>query len=265
MHELELITVPEADEPDTALVYVDGRIGDRPYRFLLDTGAAKSSVVFDDYTATFESSEQEHSSGVFAKHSSDRITVPSLEVGSLAWRDFTLTRAGEPDPRASSIAGMDVLKDFRCHFRFHEQRVLVDDNAPYDGEFETLLMDARFHPYIEVSMGTAHAQAVWDTGASLTVVNMDFIHAHPEHFEPAGHSFGTDSTGATLETPMYVMAETTIGARTFPQVRVAGVDLSQVNAHIEIPMDMILGYNILSRACWLFDFPRRQWAITEQL
>ena len=30
-------------------------------------------------------------------------------------------------------------------------------------------------------------------------------------------------------------------------------------------MDLILGYNTLSQANWLFDFPRRQWAITQRL
>jgi hypothetical protein len=30
-------------------------------------------------------------------------------------------------------------------------------------------------------------------------------------------------------------------------------------------MDLILGYNTLRQANWLFDFPRRRWAISKRL
>jgi hypothetical protein len=51
-----------------------------------------------------------------------------------------------------------------------------------------------------------------------------------------------------------------IGDRTFPEVRVASVDFSHMNANSVTPIDMILGYNILSKANWLFDFPNKKWA-----
>jgi len=51
----------------------------------------------------------------------------------------------------------------------------------------------------------------------------------------------------------------------FPPHRVAGVDLSHVNSTIEVRMDMILGYGTLRKANWLFDFPRKRWAITKRL
>ena len=61
------------------------------------------------------------------------------------------------------------------------------------------------------------------------------------------------------------MSPTLIGGCWFPPVRVAGVDLSQVNATVELPMDLILGYNVLSKASWLMDFPTRRWAISKEL
>jgi hypothetical protein len=38
-----------------------------------------------------------------------------------------------------------------------------------------------------------------------------------------------------------------------------------VNATIETPMDVIIGYNLMRAANWLMDFPRRRWAITKRL
>lgn len=51
MNEFKLIIVPDEEDAEAAEVLVDGTIGGNYYRFLLDTGAARSSVRFDDYTA----------------------------------------------------------------------------------------------------------------------------------------------------------------------------------------------------------------------
>jgi predicted aspartyl protease len=244
MSGFDLIVQPDAQDADAAEVFVDGAIDGRPYRFLLDTGAARSCVRSDDL-----------------------ITVPSLTVGPISRTNFTLVRAAEGDAGRQTLIGMDLLKDLRCHFRFDERRVLVDeDGAEEDGAaFETLFLDQRAHPYVPVQLGDVIASAVWDTGASMTVVDTNFVARTPGFFPAAGTSTGTDSTGAQQETPMYVMAVATIGGYTFPTQRVAAVDLSQVNATLERPMDLIVGYNAYSKACWLFDFPRRRWRITVML
>lgn len=116
-----------------------------------------------------------------------------------------------------------------------------------------------------VSCGSATAHAVWDSGASLTVADVAFIRQHPALFSEAGHSTGTDASGSQVETTMFIMAETIIGGARFPPHRVAAVDLSHVNAVIDIPMDLILGYNLYAQAAWLFDFPNHRWAITPAL
>jgi predicted aspartyl protease len=267
MNGFDLIVQPDAADADAAEVFVDGAIGGRLYRFLLDTGAARSCVRYDDYTAPFASAEKHASSGVFAGGSQDLITVPSITVGPISRSDFTLVRAAQGDAGRQNLIGMDLLKDVRCHFRFDERRVDVDGGG--DGEdgvaFEELFLDQRAHPYVPVQLGDVTASAVWDTGASMTVVDTNFVARTPGFFPAAGYSTGTDSTGAQQETPMYVMAAATIGGYTFPTQRVAAVDLSHVNATLERPMDLIVGYNLYSKARWLFDFPRRRWRITEML
>ncbi len=267
MNEFDLIIQPDAEDADAAEVFVDGAIGGRPYRFLLDTGAARSRVRYDEYTATFASVGTDTSSGVFAGGSRDLVTAPGLALGPISRSDFTLVRAAQGDTGRQNLIGMDLLKDLRCHFRFDEQRVDVDENGAGDdgAAFEELFLDSRAHPYVPVQLGDVTASAVWDTGASMTVVDTNFVARTPGFFPAAGSSTGTDSTGAQQETPMYMMAAATIGGYTFPTQRVAAVDLSYVNATLERPMDLIVGYNLYSKAHWLFDFPRRRWRITQML
>jgi hypothetical protein len=266
MSELKLIIKPDPEEIEAAEVYVDGVIGGNAYRFLLDTGAGKSSIAFDDFTSTFASIDKHNASGVFAAGSNDLITIPSLEVGPIFKKNLTITRAAQNSPAIRNLIGMDILKDYCCDFRFDEQRVLlraIDFQDQY--AFQDLFLDQKFHPYIDVQFGTVTARAVWDTGASITIVDTNFIRKYPDFFEESGTSSGTDSTGSTVDTPMFVIGATTIGKHSFPPLRAVGVDLSHVNFTIEVPMDMILGYSALRKAHWLFDFPGKKWAITNFL
>ena len=132
---------------------------------------------------------------------------------------------------------MDLLKDYRCHFLFDANRLVVDqDAAPKPGvqRWKPLFLDTRAHPYVDVQfgVGAATAHAVWDTGASLTVVDMAI---HPASTRSTsrqiGTSIGDDATGTPQETPMFTMAATVIGGRTFAPGRVAGVDLVPRERH----------------------------------
>lgn len=267
MSGFDLIIKPDEEDPDGAEVFVDGTIGGNPYRFLLDTGAGRTCAQFDVYTSTFESNEQHQSSGVFAKNSQDLITVPTIELGPIFRQNFPIVRMAEDAPDLHNLIGMDLLKDFCCHFFFDENRVAVESSPDLEAgyAFQNLFLDKGFHPYVDLEFGTSTAKAVWDTGASITVVDLSFIKKHPAFFEEAGQSTGTDSTGSKMETPMFIMAATKIGNNKFPPHRVAGVDLSYVNSTIEVPMDLILGYSTLSKANWLFDFPGKRWAISKML
>jgi hypothetical protein len=160
---------------------------------------------------------------------------------------------------------MDFLKDYRLHFDFDQNRVAVDEPIEDSIPFHDITFDSRYHPYVQARFGAVNANAVWDTGASLSVVNMEFIEKHAAHFREAGQSTGMDSTGAQVQTPMFTMTGMVIGDQPFPPQRVAGVDLSGANATIEIPMDLIVGYTAYSHANWIFDFPQKQWAIAKWL
>jgi hypothetical protein len=264
MSGFDLIIKQDEDDTEAAEVLVDGTLGAHKYRFLLDTGAAKTCVTLDDYTSTFDCIDKSNSSGVFAKSSDDLVKVPTIDLGPIVKKNITVGRRAVEGSGTSSLIGMDILKDYCCHFLFDENRVSIN---PGDGgyNFQELSYDNKFHPYIDIHFGELKAQTVWDTGAGITVADMNFIKKHPAHFEEVGRSYGTDSTGYKMETPMFIMAATMIGDNEFPPHKVAGVDLSQVNDTIELPMDLILGYSTLSKANWLFDFPRKKWAITKLL
>jgi len=267
MSGFNLIIKPDEDDPEAAELYVDGIIGGKNYRFILDTGSARTCVQFDDYTATFDSIQKSDSSGVFAESSDDLITVPYIELGPIFKKKFSLVRLPENSPNTRNLIGMDLLQDYCFHFLFDENRVLVKklEEIEIKNTLQDLFVGKKFHPYVNIHFGKTQATAVWDTGAGITIVDMNFIKKHSSYFKEVGQSIGTDSTGAKMKTPMFIMGKTIIANNEFPPHKVAGVDLSHLNSTTEVPMDLILGYNSLSKANWLFDFPNKKWVILKML
>jgi len=219
-----LVIEPDRDDPDCAEVMVDGTIAGRPYRFRLDTGAARTCIVADDFTAALSSNTQHHSSGVFAASSNALVSVPDLAIGPLT----------------------------------------VPDRSPAADAARVLEMDGRGHSYVDVTWPGVTGRACWDSGSGITIVDQAFLLSHLALFEEVGTSVGTDSTGTQAETRIFLMAGPMIGGALFARHKVAMVDLSLANAHLDQPMDLILGYTTLRQADWLFDFPARRWAVTRK-
>jgi len=262
-----LIIEPDPEDVDAAQVLVDAILDGRPYRFLLDTGTARTAVQLDEYTSTFPPMGTNTSSGVFAQVSEELITVPSIKLGPITKQNMPVVRVASSGAVLGNLIGMDLLKDVCCHVLFDEQRVEVDppEEPGISDTTQVLFLDRVGHPYVDVQFDDVLARAVWDSGAGITIADLNFIRQHPAWFRHVGQSRGTDATGFTRETPTFTMGSTTIGSKLFPPHTVAGVDLEHVNATIDVPMDLILGYSTLRRANWLFDFPRRRWAVTRVL
>lgn len=80
VQEVNLIIRPGDEDAEAAGVFVAGKLGSRGYRFLLDTGAARSCIEYDAYTSEFPAIGINTSSGVFARGSDDLVVVPAIQL-----------------------------------------------------------------------------------------------------------------------------------------------------------------------------------------
>jgi hypothetical protein len=259
VRQVPLIIEPDPDDPDFASVLVDATVAGRPYRLVLDTGAARTQLDADDYTLSLTAVREDRSSAAFGGQVTDPVvTVTELAAGPLRVPALDVTRS---EHRLGNRLGMDVLGQHRWHFRLAAG--VLDLAAPGHETRHELLLGRRGHPYVEVSWpGGVSGLACWDTGAGATVVNRAFWLDHPDLFEPIGTSVGTDGHGEQAETPLLLVAGPVIGQRAFGRHKAVAVDLSGVNSTLDYPMDLILGYPTIRQADWLFDFPARRWAVT---
>lgn len=267
MHVIDLIVKTDDQEPAAAEILVQAAVDGRMRDFLVDTGAARSCLVLDEHSAGYQVIGSEQSSGVFSMNMHDVIELKSLSLGSETRSNFPIHRYRTKSKYDRNLLGMDFFINYRCLFSIDRSQLTLEAAAPFaqDAALNSLTVDGRDHPYVQVKLGQTYAQATWDTGAGVTVVDREFIHKHERYFQPAGISQGMDSTGKSRKTRMYMMSSAIIDRHEFPAHKVAEVDLSALNSRIELPMAMILGYTTLSQANWYFDFPGNRWAITNLL
>jgi hypothetical protein len=258
VHRVPLITEPDEDEPEFASVWVEATIASRPYRMLLDSGAARSQLPADEYTTSLEAVGRDSSSATFGAAIDDvLVDVRELAVGSLRIPALEVTRGA----RGPALLGLDVLGQHRCHLRPGE--ALLDLDGPDPGrDASELLVGQRGHAHVELAWPGVSALGCWDTGAGATVVDVGFWHRHPDLFTEVGSSAGSDAGGHQADTPVLAMAGPEIGGRIFHRHLVVAVDLAPLNSTLDMPLDLIIGYPTIRQADWFFDFPARRWSVT---
>jgi Aspartyl protease len=93
MRQVPLVIEPDPDDPGCAAVMVDGTVAGRPYRFLLDTGAARTQLETDEYTTALRTVTGDTSYGSFGIGSADSlVTIADLAVGPLQAATLEVTR-----------------------------------------------------------------------------------------------------------------------------------------------------------------------------
>jgi len=121
-------------------------------------------------------------------------------------------------------------------------------------------------PFIEGNLNGVKVHALWDTGTSMSIIDCSMINNYPNIFhETDTRALSADYKGQNKEIPIYHMDTLKIGGHLFPRQMVAAMDLSHFSEYMEQPIDLIIGYNTISKANWVFDFPNNKWAILKMI
>lgn len=249
MLRVPLKVVPDVEHPSLASAFVQLQIDGYPVEALLDSGAARSAIL--DRPDLTLSAVRDPGVGVFGVHTDQQralvaVRFAGLDLGSM---DVQVVPTG---PAARQLVGQDVLSRFRCEYRLADGVLILDGDPPQQAH--TIHVSARRHIYVSVTWPTGEtADAVFDTGASVTVVDQRFAAQHPGLFTQDGITEGIDSTGAARQTPMVRMATVQLLGATFGPSRAAVMDLDAANATIERRMDVILGWPLLSQGAFVID------------
>lgn len=245
-------------EPDSIVLIVEGSAVGEPVRFVVDTGAATCSVPDTGAISELVGIGADSGRGASGTVSGeDIVIVDEITVGELTLRSVRASRTSRSRP----LLGMNALGGFQCHFRFIRNQLDVDtSNDGFDHQRE-LSRRPGGSPLIDVDFGTVTTQAVWDTGASLSVADAKFALAHPDLLELGVDGSGFDAVGAVSGTHAR-LASCTIGGKPFEASACIVIDLSALNSTLDEPINLAVGMPIIRRADWCFNFSSNVWDLT---
>lgn len=229
------------------------------HSLIVDTGGARSGLADGPLTAGLErlAPQDPGGGGVFSRAgSTERVAARGLRIGDLVIERpvFDL----EPNPAAPSLLGLDVLRRHRLDFRFADAQLVLDAGATVD-ERRALVQSSRGHPYVEVAWANGAWPAIWDSGASVSVIDRAVVARHPELFHPAGEAEGTDASGVADELPLVLLPGVTIGGRRFAPSIAAIADIAGLARPDDPPFELILGMPVLRHADWALDLRDGWW------
>ncbi len=197
----------------------------------------------------------------------DGVDVADFRLGQASFGPAEFERM-ESDPanhgRYAGVVGMQILsKASRFSLRLMRSPALVLD-PPQSGGGAPFSITSEKQIILSVPVGGVPLAAVFDTGSNATIVDVNFAKDPRNGFvlvPGSDKSYAGCSTGSKREVALYRAAGLQIGNVSLAGRDFVAFDLSDLRKNLgNDQVEMILGYDVISRFDWTFDWKSRTWA-----
>ncbi len=269
--ETSSLLMTRSDSAGSGVLSVPCRLGVERARCQLDSGASMSLIRDDEGSQSYPSVGRAQFSGASGQATTAAvIRVPDLRAGGIDLGAQTMVRVGmgfgarQNEPALIGITAFGRMR--RLSFEFSAKRLRAGA-APWGGPAYKLYRSSQGHLILPVAINGERGLALWDTGASLTVVDPQFIREHPEGFELLGSTTIRDIANQPMRAGIFRARSLKVGLYDFEDVVVAGVDSNAFFPEIRAKRlaPAILGYNLITRADWTMDLKNGRWAASKPI
>ncbi len=179
-----------------------------------------------------------------------------LREGQLAFPEY-LSKSG-----VEGVVGNDIFSSYEVFFDFVRKEMHFEEPIPSALVQHDLNVLPSHHVVMKAILNGDSVNGLWDTGSHLTVVDQDYVSAHSSDFTYLQDlSDQADAAGRPLSVKLYRTKSLSIEDLSFSDVPVAVTSLQNTRGILGgVPVQMLIGYNILSQANWYLDFPNKHWS-----
>ena len=260
--------IQEDPESGRGLLFIMGSFDHHPHVCLLDAGS-QSSMYFPlrgdplNYYPAVGTVTSGSLAGVGSGRN-DVIDVTDFQAAGNALGDVKVIRGGTEytalmSAGVTGLVGIDALLRKSFRLSFSDSTLGFGEEFPKKWHENEFVLNGARQISISGKLSDLPIQGVWDTGASGTVVDQGLIDAHPDLFDVVEETDIQDGVGVTIHAKIYQAHDLVIGTLHFKNLKVTGVDLTAVNSHLDVKMQVLYGYNLISKADWYFDPVKKVW------
>src|SRR3954451_5424705 len=216
---------PDVEFEECALLCVDGTVSRTRHPFVLDSGSATTQIADPGVLLSASVVGEETTEGLFGRATVELVVLPDLTVPGLTAGRRTVHRLRTGGAGARSLLGLDVLGEHALLLHGPAATLHTTVAAGLAAKLP-LERGTRGHCYLPVALPRGRVvQAMWDTGADITVVDRELVTSHPELFTALGSARGTDAVGVTVVTAIAPLESYWIADVLFASHPVAVADL----------------------------------------
>ena len=259
----KLILKPDDEDKDAGQIFVGCKFDEFPQTCFLDTGANLTAIQENDFFSKYKSIGTKSIRGAVGQSETCDLIRISHQVlaDSLSHKDATVLRCPTSLGRPSTI-GIDSFKGSVIHFDFGGSTFSVQQGEDKRLVNQGAIQDRTRFLEIPVNVGGGtQTVAIWDTGAGLSSVDTGFVEKHPSYFEALESVDVGNTIGATAKMKTYRVKSLTVGGVHFDGIRVIAFDFTPLRGHFGSNVNILIGYNIITKADWTVDFSTGRWGI----
>ncbi len=243
-------------KPDAFVTEVQIEVDGKFKLFLLDTGAAGSTVLNDEQTSAYQSLNQVESKGASGiAASADVIQLQKIRLGNYTFRKSQIKRTDR------SILGLDLIGERVFEVDFQHRVLNILSEFPYRESQLAVRKLATGHFTVPLIIEKTKTDALFDTGADTTVIDSEYIKQNSQLFELVRSEDGYDAHGNKIPSEVYKVRQLESDILKLQDVEMAAFSFG---SHMREKMEgcpIILGNNVISKAKWFFDLSSGHWGL----
>ena len=228
----------------------------------LDTGSTESIIANQkSFASTPTVGKIKYKSAANISMEIDQIVVKQIALGPMSVGPIKVGRVENPD--ASSVLGINFFATFPFSLNFSETpelKLFPDSSVLLKSELTVLEKNLLAVP---VSVNHFKTLSLVDTGAGLSVMNIELVQNNSENFEFIQDiPHGVDATGSEVSLKLYKAKLIKIENLEFENEYVLGMNFDVVHTYVSQNIQFIIGFNLIKKANWHFDLQKKKWTVS---
>lgn len=247
--------IPHTDQSSGELQIVTAKmkLNDRPFECLVDTGA-RHTMVQSKLIKDLPVIGTTTGGGISNTNQVTELVNADLKLGE--WEIINATIGRTPHIPFECLIGNDFFMNKHFTIDINKFSIKTEESEVREDYLKLNVYKSEHggHFGFNVVIAENAIETIFDTGAASTVVDLDFVKEHLEHFLLIKEINVTDGNSATIKAGLYKVDEFQFGDVLLKDVEVYALDLSALKAKLPSVVG-ILGMNIIKNYKWSFNIP----------